>query len=75
MSEEIKKVPVDIADEDLDKVAGGGAGAGVGGVGVGVRKKPGGQLESTNVVQGNVVRATHGETRAETLATKAGSLG
>ena len=50
MSEEIKNVPVDIADEDLDKVAGGGAGDGVGGVGVGVRKKPGGQLESTTVV-------------------------
>ena len=62
MSEEIKKVPVDIADEDLDKVAGGGAGAGVGGVGVGVRKKPGGELQSKPVV-----RATHGETRPEIL--------
>ena len=40
MSEEIKKAPVDIADKDLDEVAGGGAGDGVGGVDFGLRKKP-----------------------------------
>ena len=50
MSEEIKKVPVDIADGDLDEVAGGRSGEGVGGVDMGVRKKPGGELQSKPVV-------------------------
>ena len=53
MSEEIKKMPVDIADEDLDEVAGGGAGDGIGNVGVGVRKWPPrhyGQVTSTTPV-------------------------
>ena len=50
MSEEIKKVPVDIADKDLDEVAGGASGDGVGGVGTGLRKRPGGEQQSTTVV-------------------------
>ena len=40
MSEEIKKVPVDIADKDLDEIAGGAQGDPVGGVDVGLKKKP-----------------------------------
>ena len=47
MSEEIKKMPVDIADEDLDEVAGGADGDPVGGIDVGLRKKPVGQPTST----------------------------
>ena len=51
MSEEIKKMPVDIADEDLDEVAGGADGDGVGNVGLGLRKKPGGEhVPATTVV-------------------------
>ena len=58
MSEEIKKMPVDIADEDLDEVAGGGAGDGIGNVGVGVRKKPGGeQVTSTTVAKPPAAKA------------------
>ena len=40
MSEEIKKVSVDIAEEDLDEIAGGAQGDPVGGVDVGLKKKP-----------------------------------
>ena len=50
MSEEIKKMPVDIADEDLDEVAGGASGDGIGGVGVGLRKKPGGGGQVTSTI-------------------------
>ena len=32
--------PADLAEQDLDEVAGGGAGGGIGGVEVGLRKKP-----------------------------------
>ena len=48
MSEEIKKMPVDIADKDLDKVAAGAPGDPIGGIDVGLRKRPAGQgrLES-----------------------------
>ena len=34
-------MPVDIADDDLDEVAGGGADDGVGGIDIGLRKNPG----------------------------------
>ena len=61
MSEEIKKVPVDIADKDLDEVAGGGAGDGVGGVGMGLRKRPGGgQVTSTTVAKPPAANAPAG---------------
>ena len=61
MSEEIKKMPVDIADKDLDEVAGGGAGDGVGGVDLGLRKKPGGgQVTPTTVAKPPAARAPAG---------------
>ena len=61
MSEEIKKVPVDIADKDLDEVAGGASGDGVGGVDMGVRKKPGGgQVTSTTVAKPPAAKAPAG---------------
>ena len=47
MSEEIKKVPVDIADKDLDEVAAGAPGDPVGGIDIGLRKRPAGQVTST----------------------------
>ena len=48
MSEEIKKMPVDIADEDLDEVAGGADGDGIADVFLGLRKKPGGETQVTS---------------------------
>ena len=48
MSEEIKKVPVNIADKDLDEVAAGAPGDPIGGIDVGLRKRPvGGQVTSS----------------------------
>ena len=60
MSEEIKKMPVNIADEDLDEVAGGASGDGIGGVGTGLRKWPGGQVTPTTVAKPPAARAPAG---------------
>ena len=59
MSEEIKKQDqatdaanaAELAEQDIDQVAGGGPGDGIGGVEVGLRKKPSGTLSAQSTTK------------------------